>query len=107
MNSWSVIDYGDFDRARAILEFQRDHQRADGKLEHELTQSGALLDWSKHPSGYYHQKRATLPKPSSTGARHCLTESGNPRSLRENTGDSQGGVGVRQFLRDTILLKLV
>jgi glycogen debranching enzyme len=60
MNSWSVIDYGDFDRARAILEFQRDHQRADGKLEHELTQSAALLDWSKYPYGYYHADTTAL-----------------------------------------------
>jgi glycogen debranching enzyme len=54
MNSWSIVDYGDFDRARATLEFLRDHQRADGKMEHELTQSAALLDWSKYPYGYYH-----------------------------------------------------
>jgi glycogen debranching enzyme len=60
MNSWSVLDYGDFDRARAILEFQRDHQRADGKLEHELTQSAALLDWSKYPYGYYHADTTAL-----------------------------------------------
>ena len=60
MNSWSVIDYGDFDRARAILEFLRDHQRADGKLEHELTQSAALLDWSKYPYGYYHADTTAL-----------------------------------------------
>ncbi|HVO98106.1 MAG TPA: GH116 family glycosyl hydrolase [Bryobacteraceae bacterium] len=54
MNVWSIVDYGDFARARATLEFLRDHQRADGKLEHELTQSAALLDWSKYPYGYYH-----------------------------------------------------
>ena len=60
MNSWSVIDYGDFDRARGILEFLRDHQRGDGKLEHELTQSAALLDWSKYPYGYYHADTTPL-----------------------------------------------
>lgn len=60
MNSWSVIDYGDFDRARGILEFLRDHQRSDGKLEHELTQSAALLDWSKYPYGYYHGDTTAL-----------------------------------------------
>ncbi len=54
MNSWSIVDYGDFDRARGVLEFMRDHQRADGKMMHELTQSAALLDWSQYPYGYYH-----------------------------------------------------
>ncbi len=60
MNSWSIVDYGDFKRARATLEFLRDHQRADGKLEHELTQSAALLDWSKYPYGYYHADTTAL-----------------------------------------------
>ena len=60
MNSWSVTDYGDFGRARAILEFLREHQRADGKLEHELTQSAALLDWSRYPYGYYHADTTPL-----------------------------------------------
>ncbi|MBS1873265.1 MAG: hypothetical protein JSU00_08620 [Acidobacteria bacterium] len=54
MNSWSIVDYGDFPRARAVLEFLRDRQRPDGKIMHELTQSAALLDWSKYPYGYYH-----------------------------------------------------
>ncbi|MBS1855234.1 MAG: hypothetical protein JST11_07700 [Acidobacteria bacterium] len=60
MNSWSVLDYGDFDRVRGILEFLRGHQRADGKIEHELTQSAALLDWSKYPYGYYHGDTTAL-----------------------------------------------
>ena len=60
MNSWSIVDYGDFKRARATLEFLRDHQRADGKMEHELTQSAALLDWSKYPYGYYHADTTAL-----------------------------------------------
>jgi len=60
MNSWSVTDYGDFARARAILEFVRNHQRADGKMEHELTQSAALIDWSQYPYGYYHADTTPL-----------------------------------------------
>ncbi len=60
MNSWSIVDYGDFDRARGTLEFLRNHQRADGKMEHELTQSAALLDWSKYPYGYYHADTTPL-----------------------------------------------
>lgn len=54
MNSWSILDYGDLARTRQVLEFQRAHQRADGKMMHELTQSAALLDWSKYPYGYFH-----------------------------------------------------
>jgi hypothetical protein len=54
LNSWSIVDYGDFERARAALEFARRRQRADGKMQHELTQAAALLDWSKYPYGYYH-----------------------------------------------------
>ena len=60
INSWSIVDYGDFERARAALEFVRDHQRADGKMMHELTQSAALLDWSKYPYGYYHADTTPL-----------------------------------------------
>ena len=48
MNSWSILDYGDFERARATLEFVRDHQ------------SAALLDWSKYPYGYYHADTTAL-----------------------------------------------
>jgi hypothetical protein len=54
MNSWAILDYGDLPRVRALLEFLRGHQRADGKIAHELTQSAALLDWSQYPYGYYH-----------------------------------------------------
>lgn len=60
MNSWSLVDYGDFERARGVLEFIRAHQRADGKMEHELTQSAALLDWSQYPYGYYHADTTPL-----------------------------------------------
>src|SRR5579864_753230 len=60
MNSWSIVDYGDFERARSTFEFLRDHQRADGKMEHELTQSAALLDWNKYPYGYYHADTTAL-----------------------------------------------
>ncbi len=60
MNSWSVLDYGDAARVRGILEFLRDRQRDDGKIMHELTQSAALLDWSRYPYGYYHGDTTAL-----------------------------------------------
>jgi hypothetical protein len=60
INSWSIADYGDFGRARGVLEFLRNRQRDDGKIMHELTQSAALLDWSKYPYGYYHGETTPL-----------------------------------------------
>jgi glycogen debranching enzyme len=60
INSWSISDYGDFGRARGVLEFLRNRQRDDGKIMHELTQSAALLDWSKYPYGYYHGETTPL-----------------------------------------------
>ncbi|MEO8661545.1 MAG: hypothetical protein ABI693_23955 [Bryobacteraceae bacterium] len=60
MNSWAILDYGDLPRVRALLEFLGDHQRADGKMMHEWTQSGALLDWTKFPYGYYHADTTPL-----------------------------------------------
>jgi len=60
INSWSIVDYGDFARAKATLEFVRDHQRADGKMQHELTMSAALIDWNQYPYGYYHGETTPL-----------------------------------------------
>ena len=52
IDSWSIVDYGDLDRARAILEFLRERQRADGKILDQLTQSANLVDWAAYPFGY-------------------------------------------------------
>jgi glycogen debranching enzyme len=60
MNAWAILDYGDFERVRGILDFLRRHQREDGKMPHELTQSLALLDWSQYPYGYYHADTTPL-----------------------------------------------
>lgn len=60
MSAWAMQDYGDFVGARAALEFLLDHQRSDGKVMHEWTQSSALLDWPKYPYGYYHADTTPL-----------------------------------------------
>jgi hypothetical protein len=60
VSSWSIVDYGDLDRARAVLEFLRDHQRADGKILDQLTQSAALVDWSLYPYGFVHAEATPL-----------------------------------------------
>jgi glycogen debranching enzyme len=81
MNSWSILDYGDFSRARGVLGFVRDHQRADGKMMHELTQSAALLDWSKYPYGYYHGDTTPL---FLYAAAEYVTRSGDVDFLRDS-----------------------
>ena len=60
INSWSIVDYGDLDRARALLEFLRERQRADGKILDQLTQSAALVEWSAFPQGYLHGEATPL-----------------------------------------------
>jgi hypothetical protein len=83
MNSWSILDYGDLARTRQVLEFQRDHQRADGKMMHELTQSAALLDWSKYPYGYFHADTTPLYLMSSAA---YVSRSGDREFLRQSWG---------------------
>ncbi|MGQ9917805.1 MAG: amylo-alpha-1,6-glucosidase [Bryobacteraceae bacterium] len=60
MSAWAMLDYGDFEGARAALDFLLERQRADGKIMHEWTQSAALIDWPKYPYGYYHADTTPL-----------------------------------------------
>jgi glycogen debranching enzyme len=41
----ALTAYGDFDGTRAALEFLTKHQRADGKVPHEVSQSAMLVPW--------------------------------------------------------------
>jgi glycogen debranching enzyme len=41
----ALVSLGDFAGARTALEFLRGHQRADGKIPHEISQSAALIPW--------------------------------------------------------------
>jgi len=43
--SLAIHSYGDFAAARTALEFLRAHQRADGKIPHEISQSASLIPW--------------------------------------------------------------
>ncbi|KPK61926.1 MAG: hypothetical protein AMS21_08555 [Gemmatimonas sp. SG8_38_2] len=58
INILGILPYGDFQLARAGLDFQRANQRAeDGKMPHEVTQSAKRTreDWYKDfPYAYYH-----------------------------------------------------
>ncbi len=43
---------GDFSTARSALEFLSRHQRADGKIPHEVSQSASFMDWFKTEFAY-------------------------------------------------------
>jgi glycogen debranching enzyme len=60
INSWSIVDYGDLDRARAVLEFLRERQRPDGKMFDQLTQSAALIDPNAYPPAYQRGEATAL-----------------------------------------------
>ncbi len=45
INSFAVMDYGDFAGAKRELEFLLKYQRKDGKIMHELSQGAAFIDW--------------------------------------------------------------
>jgi glycogen debranching enzyme len=61
MNSWALEDYGDLAGARRALAFLERHQRADGKMMHEMTQSVDLVDWfHKYNFAYYHAETTPM-----------------------------------------------
>lgn len=45
MATWAMLDYGDFEGALRELRFLKAHQRADGKMMHEMVQSTGIVDW--------------------------------------------------------------
>jgi hypothetical protein len=47
VSSWAMLDYGDTAGALQELRFLRAHQRSDGKMMHEMTQSTGIVDWFK------------------------------------------------------------
>jgi hypothetical protein len=51
----AINSYGDCATTRQALTFLRTCQRADGKMMHELSQSGGMIPWfEEYPYGYYH-----------------------------------------------------
>jgi glycogen debranching enzyme len=49
---YAVNSYGDFQLTRQALDFLLLHQRADGKMMHEYSQTAAMVDWAKMPYLY-------------------------------------------------------
>ncbi len=61
LNSFAVSSMGDYDTLRKEIAFLRGNQRADGKMMHELSQSGAMIPWfTEYPYGYYHADTTPL-----------------------------------------------
>jgi len=48
VSSWAMLDYGDEAGTLQELRFLRAHQRADGKMMHEMAQSTGVVDWWKN-----------------------------------------------------------
>ncbi len=46
---YAVNSYGDFETAREEIDFLLSHQRADGKIMHEWSQTADLVNWSALP----------------------------------------------------------
>ncbi|HEY6447614.1 MAG TPA: hypothetical protein VIY53_14225 [Acidobacteriaceae bacterium] len=46
---YAVNSYGDFETTKQEMQFLIDHQRADGKIMHEWSQTASLVDWASLP----------------------------------------------------------
>jgi glycogen debranching enzyme len=61
MNSWALVAAGDVATAKQTLRFFAEHQRADGKMPHEISQSARWLRWFEDfPYAYYHADTTPL-----------------------------------------------
>ena len=49
---YAVNRYGDFDLSRQAMDFLLSHQRADGKMMHEYSQTADTVDWASLPYPY-------------------------------------------------------
>jgi glycogen debranching enzyme len=81
---WSIyaIDgYGDFATTREQIEFLLRHQRADGKIMHEYSQTANLVDWASLP--YYYASADATPL-LLMAANDYLNVSGDADFVREH-----------------------
>ncbi len=55
INSLSILDYGNFDGVRKVIEFLFKYQRKDGKIPHEISQGARFIEWFKdYGFPYFH-----------------------------------------------------
>lgn len=55
INSFALVNYGDFAGAKKEVEFLLKYQREDGKIMHELSQGAAFINWFKdYGFPYFH-----------------------------------------------------
>lgn len=82
INSFAVASMGDFATLKQELVFLRGNQRADGKMMHELSQSGAMIPWfTQFPYAYYHADTTPL---YIIAADNYFQHSGDREFLRES-----------------------
>jgi glycogen debranching enzyme len=122
INSLALSSLGEFDLVREALELVRRNQRADGKMMHELSQSGALVPWfQEYPYPYYHAD--TTPyylvalhdyvlasgdlaylesswESVEKAYRYCLTTDTDGDGLMENSSAGLGAVETGKLLGD-------
>ena len=55
INSFAMTGYGDFESMREAFRFLARHQRADGKITHEISQAAAMIKWfEEYPYAFIH-----------------------------------------------------
>jgi glycogen debranching enzyme len=82
INSFAINAYGDFETMREAYRFLQKYQRQDGKIMHELSQSGGLIRWfEEFPYGYYHADTTPLYLVS---LHEYLSQSGDTAMLKES-----------------------
>jgi glycogen debranching enzyme len=82
INSFAINGYGDFEMMRLAYKFLQKYQRQDGKIMHELSQSGGLIRWfEEFPYGYYHADTTPLYLVSFN---EYLLQSGDTQMLKES-----------------------
>ena len=61
INSYALVACGEFETTRQAFRFLQKQQRADGKMMHELSQSGGMIRWfEEYRYGYYHADTTPL-----------------------------------------------
>jgi hypothetical protein len=79
--SRAMTGYGDWKGARRALDFAASHQRADGKMMHELVLSARLCNWFEdYPYAYY---KAQLTPGFVSCLSHYFTWSGDREFLQQ------------------------